>query len=119
MRLDRNLALLEIPAPLSDSDWQGLVAGLLEGTDEDRYLYIQVTRGVAPRDHVYPSAAVPTVFAYANDLSPVPDAVLSSGVAAITVQDIRWLRCDIKCTSLLGNVWLRQQAAATLNSLFD
>lgn len=111
-RLNRNLALMEIPAPMADADWQSLIGQLLEHTDQDRYIYLQVTRGAAPRDHAYPPQVTPTVFAYANTLSAVPAATLESGVAAITLQDIRWLRCDIKTTSLLGHVWLRQQAAA-------
>ena len=85
---------------------------LAAGGDKDQSIYLQVTRGVAPRDHAFPAGTAPTVFAYSQILRPVPQLVLQQGVTAISMQDIRWLRCDIKTTSLLANVWLRQHAIA-------
>jgi D-alanine transaminase len=70
-----------------------------------------VTRGVAKRDHAFPQHAEPTVFMMSNPLVPPPPAQVESGAAAITAQDNRWLRCDIKSISLLGNVLLRQLSA--------
>ncbi len=109
-RLRRNLDILEIPHPWSADDFDRLAAGLTGERRDDHYLYIQVTRGVAPRDHVFPEAARPTLFAYAQTLPAPPATLASEGVAAITLSDIRWQRCDLKTVSLVGNVWLRQKA---------
>lgn len=109
-RLRRNLDIVEIPNPWSTADFDALLAGLIGDRKHDSYLYIQVTRGVAPRDHLFPEGAAPTLFAYAQALTPVPAEFFSAGVAAITLSDIRWARCDLKTISLIGNVWLRQQA---------
>ena len=109
-RLQRNLEILEIPNPWSVEDFDTLAAGLIGGRQDDLYLYIQVTRGVAPRDHVFPEPATPTLFAYAQVLAPAPAEFHTEGVAAITLSDIRWQRCDLKTISLVGNVWLRQKA---------
>ena len=81
-----------------------------ENDPDDQGIYIQVTRGVAKRDHAFPKEVSPTVFAMSNPLtSPAQDA-LEAGVAAIAAEDYRWLRCDIKTVSLLANVLLRQLA---------
>ncbi len=72
-------------------------------------VYIQVTRGAAPRAHAFPSPAVPpTVYVAATPLEPNADP--ARGVAAITVPDIRWARCDIKSIALLPNCLAHQQA---------
>ncbi len=76
----------------------------------DQSIYLQITRGVAPRDHAFPPNITPTVFAYAQPLKYPPAEQLSRGVAAITTEDIRWQRCDIKAIALLANALLRQQA---------
>ena len=71
---------------------------------------MQVTRGVAPRDHAFPQGVPPTVFMFAQPLVSATDAQKAAGVCAITAPDIRWGRCDIKAISLLANVLARQQA---------
>ena len=110
-RLNANLDAVGIGRPLDAARWEEVALGLLDvPAAPDLYLYVQVTRGVAPRDHVFPAAAEPTVFAYSNLLPPIPAEQLEQGVAAITLPEIRWLRCDLKTTSLIANVWLRQQA---------
>jgi len=73
-------------------------------------LYLQVTRGIAPRDHGYPADTTPTVFAYAKKTEYPEPGIPSTGVSAITTTDIRWQRCDIKAIALLANVMLRQKA---------
>lgn len=74
-------------------------------------LYVEVTRGVAPRTHQFPPAGTkPTVFAMANRFLP-PNDVRTRGAIAITIPDIRWLRCDIKTIQLLPNVLAKQAAA--------
>ncbi|NNM82568.1 MAG: D-amino acid aminotransferase [Burkholderiales bacterium] len=110
-RLGRSLEGIRLPNPLSDEDWIGIVEKLVKENDpDDQGIYIQVTRGVAKRDHAFPKEVSPTVFAMSNPLtSPAQDA-LEAGVAAIAAEDYRWLRCDIKTVSLLANVLLRQLA---------
>src|SRR5205823_11000718 len=78
---------------------------------EDQGVYFQVTRGVAKRDHAFPRNAEPTVFMMANPLVNPPQAQVEAGAAAVTAQDNRWLRCDIKSISLIGNCLLRQLSA--------
>jgi D-alanine transaminase len=83
-------------------------SGLLDG---EATLYVEITRGAAPRTHQFPPAGtVPTVFAVANRFTP-PDAIRARGAACITIADIRWERCDIKTIQLLPNVLAKQQAA--------
>ena len=76
----------------------------------DQSVYLQVTRGVAKRDHAFPKGVAPTVFAMSNPLAPLPASLATEGVAAITLDDIRWRYCNIKAITLLPNILLRQQA---------
>jgi D-alanine transaminase len=80
-------------------------------TDGEATLYVQVTRGVAPRTHAFPvHPTEPTVYATVNRFTP-PEAQRTTGAACITIPDIRWLRCDIKTIQLLPNVMAKQAAA--------
>lgn len=74
-------------------------------------VYIQVTRGVAPRNHPFPDASTKPVFSAFSKSYDRPYEELKNGVKAITVDDIRWLRCDIKSLNLLGNVLAKEKAA--------
>jgi D-alanine transaminase len=76
----------------------------------DLSVYLQLTRGVAKRDHAFPADKKPTVFISAAPLSGVSAELLEQGVAAITLEDIRWKYCHIKAIALLPNILLRQQA---------
>ncbi len=110
-RLERSAQGIELDLPLSTSEIRGIAEELLRREPvKEAALYLQVTRGVAPRDHRFPSAAQPTVIAYLKD-APVDREALQYGVKAITEPDLRWLRCDIKSVSLLPNVLARQHAA--------
>jgi D-alanine transaminase len=112
-RLQKSLDAIKLANPMTLARWSQLVRKMakLHPTWKDQAVYIQVTRGVAKRDHAFPSHAEPTVFLMSNALS-VPDRKhVAEGVACITATDNRWLRCDIKSTSLLGNVLMRQRAA--------
>ena len=110
-RLDNSLAGIRLANPLAARDWQAVFTRLVEpGGNTDQSVYLQVTRGPAPRDHAFPKQATPTVFAYAQRLKYPEPSQLAAGVAAITVPDIRWQRCDIKAIALLPNVLMRQQA---------
>ena len=110
-RLVRSLGELRIDNPHDAQGWRGLVDELISRHPwNDQFVYLQVTRGVAKRDHAFPKGITPTVFAMTSPLPTVPAAQLEHGVAAISLPDQRWLRCDIKSVSLLGNVLARQSA---------
>jgi D-alanine transaminase len=112
-RLDRSLAEIRMQPPLDRSGWLALLARLVHGNGGgDLLLYIQVTRGVEPeRNHVPLPGTRPTIFACAQKLPVIPPEVIERGAAAITAEDFRWSRCDIKSTSLLGNVLLKWRAS--------
>lgn len=110
-RLQRSLAQVRISNPHSEYDWQQIISQLIANANLDQCsIYIQVTRGVAARDHAYPTAATPTVFAMVNPWPKQDEMMLSQGLSAVTVEDMRWNRCDIKVTSLLANVMMKQHA---------
>jgi D-alanine transaminase len=110
-RLARSLAAVRITNPLPEDQWLDLLAELIERHPWPRQLvYIQVTRGVAKRDHPFPPGVAPTVFANASPWPAIPAEQIESGIAAVTHPDERWLHCDIKSTSLLGNVLMKQFA---------
>lgn len=110
-RLDDSLAGIRVRNPLASGEWEQIFRRLTDAVAaDDQSVYLQVTRGPAPRDHAFPPDPQPTVFAYAAPLKYADAQQLANGVPAITVPDIRWLRCDIKAIALLPNVLLRQQA---------
>jgi len=110
-RLEQNLAAVRLANPLERDQWQALFQRLIEHHGGgDLSLYLQVTRGVAQRDHAFPAETEPTVFAMCNPLPPPQGLDQQNGVEAITLDDIRWRYCHIKTISLLPNVLLRQQA---------
>jgi D-alanine transaminase len=110
-RLQNSLDALKIKNPLAIEAWEQTLTELIKrNAGGDLSLYLQVTRGSAERDHAIPDNPVPTVFAMCNPLKPLPSETVDNGVAAITLDDIRWLRCHIKAISLLPNVLLRQEA---------
>jgi len=111
-RLQYSLDGIRLPNPHSNQEWTGIINDLIKRNEaEDQYIYLHVTRGVAKRDHAFPNPPVqPTIFIMSSPLVTPPVELLASGVKAITAPDNRWLRCDIKATSLLPNVLLRQIA---------
>jgi D-alanine transaminase len=112
-RLDRSLAAIRLPNPHTVQEWAGIAARVAAAAGgAEMLVYLQVTRGAEfGRNHLFPREARPTVFAFASPY-PSPDPrVLESGLAAATLEDIRWDRCDIKSVALLANVLLRQEAA--------
>lgn len=110
-RLQNSLDALKINNPLSRDQWETTLTELIrQNGDGDQSLYLQITRGSAKRDHALPQNITPTVFAMCNELKPLPADIINNGVAAITLDDIRWQRCHIKAISLLPNVLLRQEA---------
>lgn len=110
-RLQNSLVAVQIPNPLSREQWNDMLRQLVQQNGNgDLSLYLQITRGVAKRDHAFPADVTPTLFAMCNPLPRLPAAQLSEGVSAITVNDTRWQNCHIKAISLLPNILLRQQA---------
>jgi D-alanine transaminase len=111
-RLQHSLGGIRLQNPHSDVEWTKLINELIaHNAGEDQYLYLHITRGAARRDHAFPNPPVaPTVFMMSNLLTTPPAELLHSGVGAVTAQDNRWLRCDIKAIALLPNVLLRQIA---------
>jgi D-alanine transaminase len=112
-RLQRGLASLRIETGMSDGDWLAILERLTaeSGIDGDLTVYLQVTRGAAAsRAHGFPAGVKPTVFGMVSPLKRPPDSWREQGVAALTMPDIRWGRCDLKTIALLGSV-LAQQAA--------
>jgi D-alanine transaminase len=115
-RLQRSLGKVRIVNPHDREGWlqrcRRLVQALAEQTDAvDQLLYIQVTRGVAARDHVMPEGVAPTVFMMVTPMKPPTPEQRHHGVACVTARDFRWERGDIKSISLLGNVLARQVSA--------
>jgi D-alanine transaminase len=119
-RLGRSLLELRITNPMSLVQWRELVDRLIgayadsigkRAAETDQLVYIQVTRGVAMRDHVMPVGITPTVFASSNRMSPPSANDRSAGVACVSAEDFRWKRAHIKSTSLAGSVLARQMSA--------
>ncbi|MBU6483647.1 MAG: D-amino acid aminotransferase [Betaproteobacteria bacterium] len=110
-RLQHSLDGIRLPNPHPIATWEALVAELIARQSfADQAVYMQVTRGVARRDHAFPQGVAPTVFMMSNPLVLPTPVQVERGVDVITAQDNRWLRCDLKTTSLLGNVLMRQLA---------
>ncbi len=111
-RLAHSCAGIGLVNPHGDAEWERLVRELASRQPfDDQAVYLQVTRGVAKRDHAFPKGVAPTVFMMSNPLPSPTREQVERGVAVITAEDNRWQRCDLKTISLLGNVLMRQLAA--------
>ena len=111
-RLDRSLGKVRIENPHARNQWLALARKLIAAqAAEDQLVYLQITRGVAWRDHVMPADIEPTVFMMATPMKPPTAEQRHHGVACMTARDFRWERGDIKSVSLLGNVLARQMSA--------
>ena len=111
-RLERSLSETRIRNPYSRAQWRAHIYALIDAQPfEDQGIYFQVTRGVAKRDHAFPANVEPTVFMMSNPLVNPQPAQVEKGASAVSAQDYRWLRCDIKSISLIGNCLLRQISA--------
>ncbi len=111
-RLERSLAELRIRLPVGRAALKTVIAELLRRNRlADAAVYLQVDRGVAPRNHLFPARARPSLIATVRRLSLPKPAELERGVAVVTLPDQRWARCDIKSVSLLPNILAKQQAA--------
>jgi D-alanine transaminase len=110
-RLTHSLAGLRLENPHTIDEWEALTLSLIAQNEaDDQSVYLQVTRGPAPRDHAFPKHSIPTVFMMSNPLITPSAEQIKNGVSAISSNDIRWDRCDLKAIALLPNVLLRQMA---------
>ncbi|MDH4361874.1 MAG: D-amino-acid transaminase [Nitrospirota bacterium] len=110
-RLVRSAREIQLAFSLEQTDFQRLLlSGLQRSGYQEGKIYIQVTRGVAPREHAFPSKGEPTVFLSFRKMVALPMEVSQGGVSVITCPDIRWDRCDIKSLNLLPNVLAKQKA---------
>jgi len=110
-RLQRSLAAIGIKVDIDRAGWEALVRDLITRSRlGDCIVYLQVTRGVAKRDHAFPKHATPTVFGMVSPFRRPSAAWREQGLSAVGIPDIRWLHCEIKSVSLLGNVLAKQHA---------
>ncbi|BCA55012.1 D-alanine aminotransferase [Nitrospira sp. KM1] len=110
-RLDKSSRALNLPQPYSHSRWKQLIDEAVgRSSHSEAKIYIQITRGSAPRDHAYSSDLVPTTVMTVRQLHSLDPKVMASGVEVVSTEDVRWGRCDIKSVNLLANVFARQQA---------
>lgn len=129
-RLERSLKEMRIANPLTREEWEAIARKLMKAQAESisaditglsQLVYIQITRGVAMRDHVMPQDINPTVFVMANTVKLPTEAQRRDGVACVTADDFRWEKAHLKATSLLGAVFSRQisfDAGATETVMF-
>jgi len=111
VRLARSLGELRIERPMSDRALTMVLTNLAKRNGiRDGSVYLQITRGVAPRDFPFPIDAVPQLVATAKRAKPVDPKMLADGVKAITIPDLRWARCDIKSVALLPAAMGKQAA---------
>jgi D-alanine transaminase len=109
-RLDRSATALDLIQPYSRAEWTDhILEGVRRAAFSEAKIYIQLSRGVAPRDHAYPLDLTPTVVMTVREFHSLDKSVQAAGVDAMTTEDIRWGRCDIKSVNLLANVLARQQ----------
>jgi D-alanine transaminase len=110
-RLERSLGALRIAKPMSDRALTMVLTNLAKRNGiRDGSVYLQITRGVAPRDFPFPVDAVPQLVATARRARPADPKALAEGVKAITIPDLRWARCDIKSVALLPAAMGKQAA---------
>ncbi len=108
-RLNNGLDAVSIRNPHTAEEWKSLLNQLIERHPWDnQFIYLQVSRGVQMiRDHMPADNLTPTVYAYTNPLKPVSDKIIQQGIKVVTLEDIRWLRCDVKAITLLPNVMMK------------
>jgi len=110
-RLAQSAQALSLPLTIEAREWEAFI---LEGLERSTYseckVYIQVTRGVAPREHLFPETTSPTIVITFREVADLPAHLNQQGVSVITLPDLRWGRCSIKSLNLLPNILAKQQA---------
>ena len=111
VRLERSAQALQLAIGQTRAQWSSLIReGLRLSQFPEAKIYLQITRGQAPRDHPFPASSAPTPLLTFRELHPLHVSARNDGVQAMSVEDIRWGRCDIKSVNLLANVLARQRA---------
>jgi D-alanine transaminase len=111
-RLDRSLKEIRISNPYSAAEWTRLEEEIVARNRlEEGLVYMQVTRGAAEREYVFPKDATPTVVMFTQPKNMIASPLAETGAAVITVPDLRWKRRDIKSIGLLAQVLAKQAAA--------
>ncbi|MFB3115664.1 MAG: D-amino-acid transaminase [Nitrospirales bacterium] len=110
-RLDQSAQAISIPLTIEAREWKAFIReGLERSTYSECKVYIQVTRGVAPREHLFPETTRPTIVMTFREMADLPAHLNQQGVSVITLPDLRWARCSIKSLNLLPNILSKQQA---------
>lgn len=110
-RLQHSLDGIRLVNPLTEAQWREVIAQVVAGHEaDDQSVYLQVTRGAAPRDHAFPANTQATVLVMSNPMSRPDPAQFAHGVCAVSTVDIRWSHCDLKTINLLPNVLAKQKA---------
>lgn len=110
-RLQHSLDGIRLANPLGNGQWREVIERMVAAHEaDDQSVYLQVTRGAAPRDHAFPANTPPTVLVMSGPMSRPDPAQFEHGVCAVSTDDIRWRRCDLKTLNLLPNVLAKQQA---------
>ncbi|MDR1462590.1 MAG: D-amino acid aminotransferase [Azoarcus sp.] len=114
-RLENTLKAIRLPNPHTAAVWTDIITKVIAGNPwEDQSVYLQITRGADPvRRHAFPATVRPTVFLMSEALATPSQMQIDNGVGAVSANDYRWLRCDLKTVSLLANCLLRQEAVDT------
>lgn len=111
-RLENSLQAVSIANPLDKQQWKTILNSLISKHEwNNQFLYLQITRGVQMvRNHLPDDCLTPTIYAYTNPLHSLDEQTVKKGIKVITLEDIRWLRCDIKAITLLPNVMMKLAA---------
>jgi len=111
-RLERSAHAIGLNMPVNSTKWEEWVReGVKRAVYPECKVYVQVTRGVASRDHLFPHKTTPTIVMSIREMRSLDPALCHEGVVVITMDDLRWGRCDIKSINLLPNVLARQRAS--------
>ena len=112
-RLAQSAQAISIPLTIQPDEWKVFIhEGLERSAYSECKVYIQITRGVAPREHLFPETPRPTIVMTFREMADLPASWYQQGVSVITLPDLRWARCSIKSLNLLPNVLAKQEANA-------
>lgn len=110
-RMERSAQAIQLDLRHSRKEWKGLITKAMERSRiRESKIYVEVTRGAAPRSHAFPQGVASTTVITVRPFEPIPERFRNRGVRVITTQDLRWGRCDIKSLNLLPNILAKQQA---------
>ena len=111
-RLRRSAAAIALNYPFDAAPLEPIITeGLRRSEFRDALIYMQITRGFAPRSHAIPDGITPTVVMTFKPLPPVPDALRQQGARMMTTIDTRWANCYVKATTLLPNILAKNEAS--------